>query len=227
MKKISNRAISNRQSQHLNSEMSEPILCVVAGCNGSGKSSFSRSLVSADLQPFDYDFCFLQFHNRLLESDIRDTMAHNMAFAELENQINLALTNRNSFCYETNFNSTPLHWPMLFKEHGYKLHLIYLCLDSIEEAKRRVTIRVQNGGHFVPESEIIKRYFEGFANLNTHFKYFDLIDVFDTSAYSKEPRYILSLEDGVITAKSQLPEDYLIRLIPEIAKKTINKPHTG
>ena len=84
-----------------------------------------------------------------------------------------------------------------------------MCLDSIEEAMRRVAIRVQNGGHFVSESEIKKRYCEGFTNLNAHFKYFDLIDIFDTSAYSKEPGYILSMEEGAITAKRKLPE-YLI-----------------
>jgi len=140
-----------------------------------------------------------------------------MAFAELENQINEALTGRSNLCYETNFNSTPLHWPHLFRQNDYKLHLIYLCLDSIEEAKRRVAIRVQNGGHFVSESEIKKRYSEGFTNLNAHFRYFDLIDIFDTSGYSKEPEYILSFEDGAIRTKRNLP-GYLVHLIPEIAK---------
>jgi len=197
--------------------MSEPTLLIVAGCNGSGKSSFSRSLVPLDFSPFDYDAYFLKFYGSLFDSDIREEMAHNMAFAELENQIDRASARKDNFCYETNFNSTPLHWPRHFKQNGYKLHLIYLCLDSIEEAKRRVAIRVQNGGHFVPEGEIKKRYFEGFANLNAHFKYFDLIDLFDTSAYAKEPGYILSIEDGTITAKRSLPV-YLIPLLPEIAK---------
>lgn len=82
-----------------------------------------------------------------------------MAFAELENQVNQAISKKGNFCYETNFNSTPLHWPQHFKNNGYKLHLIYLCLDSIEEAKRRVAIRVQNGGHFVSESKIKKKIF--------------------------------------------------------------------
>jgi len=198
--------------------MSEPTLLVVAGCNGSGKSSFSKSLVPADFLPFDYDIHFLKFYASLFDSDIREEMAHNMAYTELENQIEKAIRTRTNFCYETNFNSTPLHWPKYFKQNGYKLHLIYLCLNSIEEAKRRVAIRVQNGGHFVPESEIRKRYFEGFTNLNAHFDYFDLIDIFDTSAYSKEPEYLLSVENGISATHRKLPE-CLVHLIPDIAKR--------
>ena len=96
--------------------MSEPTLLVVAGCNGSGKSSFSKLLVPTDFLPFDYDIHFLKFHASLFDSDIREEMAHNMAFTELENQINQAISNRDNFCYETNFNSTPLHWPEHFKK---------------------------------------------------------------------------------------------------------------
>ena len=197
--------------------MSEPVLLVVAGCNGSGKSSFSRSLVPHDFLPFDYDSYFLNYYASLMDSDVREIMAHNMAFAELEKQINSAITSKSNFCYETNFNSTPLHWPGLFKQRGYKLHLIYLCLDSIEEAKRRVAIRVENGGHFVPEEEIRKRYFEGFANLNSYFRYFDLIDVFDTSTYGEKPQHIFSVEDSTTRMKEATPR-YLIPLIPEIMK---------
>ncbi len=198
--------------------MSDPVLMVVAGCNGSGKSSFSKLLVPADFLPFDYDYYFLKNYQSLFDSEIREEMAHTITFTELENQIASALAARSNFCYETKFNSTPLHWPRLFKQNRYKLHLIYLCMDSIEEAKRRVAIRVQNGGHYVSEHEIKKRYFEGFANLNAHFEYFDLIDIFDTSAYSKEPQYILSIEAGLITPKKRLPK-YLVQLLPEIAKK--------
>jgi predicted ABC-type ATPase len=67
----------------------------------------------------------------------------------------------------------------------------------------------------ISEEEIKKRYFEGFANLNTYFRCFEHVDIFDTSAYSREPQYILSIENGITTTKKVLPQ-YLIRLIPEI-----------
>jgi len=89
--------------------MSNHVLLIIAGCNGSGKSTFSKPLAPGNFTPFDYDREFLRFYNSLMDSDIREAMAHRMAFNELESQIKKAIENKFSFCYETNFNSTPLH----------------------------------------------------------------------------------------------------------------------
>ena len=196
--------------------MSKPVLLVIGGCNGSGKSTYSRLLVSSAFTPFDYDLHFLRFYKNLLDTDFRETMAHNMASRELETQINFAISKRHNFCYETNFNSTPLHWPYLFKQNDYELSMIYFCMNSIDEAKRRVTIRVQNGGHFVPEDEIRKRYHEGFSNLNSNFRFFDNIHLFDSSTFLEPPKHLLSIQKGQTTRLTEFP-DYLTQLIPDIA----------
>ena len=90
-------------------------------------------------------------------------MAHNLAFGELQNRIGQAIMSNANFSYETNFNYTPMHWPAILKKNNFELRLIYLCLNSIEEAQKRVDIRVENGGHFVSKEEIEKRYFDGFG----------------------------------------------------------------
>lgn len=195
--------------------MSKPVLTVIAGCNGSGKSTFSKVLSPEKFTPFDYDFYFLKFYNSLFDSDIKEEMAHSLAFNELENQIKIAIANKSSFCYETNFNSTPLHWPDIFKNNGYDLQLIFLCLNSIQEAKKRVAIRVENGGHFVPENEIERRYQEGYDNLNKFFDHFDYVDIYDSSTYKEQPSYVLSIESGKIESINYVP-DYLKDLIPNI-----------
>jgi predicted ABC-type ATPase len=89
--------------------MFKPILLVIAGCNGSGKSSFSRILAEENFTPFDYDLHYLEHYHNLFDSDIRDTMAHNMAFSDLVNCIQNSIQTNTNFCYETNFNSTPMH----------------------------------------------------------------------------------------------------------------------
>lgn len=202
--------------------MAKPILLVVAGCNGSGKSTFSKYLVANTVIPFDYDYYYLKYYKSLLEIDIKQEMAHNMAWQELERQIEASIKTKSDFCYETNFNSTPLHWPGLFKNKGYELRVVYLCLNSVAEAKRRVAIRVQSDGHYVPDAEVEKRYYEGFANLDNNYAYFDCIDLFETSAYGKEPEYLFS----VVNSKRTNPikeHTYLQSLIPSILKLPLSK----
>ena len=147
-------------------------------------------------------------------------MAHNMASMELETLINSAISKQHNFCYETNFSSTHLYWPELFKKNNYELNMIYLCMNSIQEAKKRVIIRVQNGGHFVPDDEINTRYYDGFSNLNTHFSFFDNIHMFDSSGYLQQPKHLLSIQNGQIARITSFPV-YLKKLIPDIAKQKI------
>lgn len=88
-------------------------------------------------------------------------------------------------------------------------------MDSVAEAKKRVAIRVENGGHFVAADEIEKRYHEGFSHLNKNFGYFDKVDLFDTSSYGKPPKHILSIQDEFLL-KSSCIGSYLNALIPNI-----------
>ncbi|MEB2778328.1 hypothetical protein SYJ56_23660 [Algoriphagus sp. D3-2-R+10] len=80
--------------------MNKPKLWVVAGCNGAGKSSFSQAFFDGNVTPFDYDKYFLEFYSKLQQSEIRDQMAHNQAFEELEIEVNEAILKKKDFCYE-------------------------------------------------------------------------------------------------------------------------------
>lgn len=197
--------------------MSKPLLLVVAGCNGAGKSSYSAQLAPDSIEPFDYDKVFLLHYKSLISSELLDRMAHNLAFGDLENSIKEAILKETDFCYETNFNSDPFYWPDIFRKSGYQVHLIFFCLSSISEAKKRVQIRVENGGHFVPEQEIEKRYFEGYANLDNLFAEFEVVHLFDSSHYNQRPEHLVAIENGEIAVCTNFP-DFLISLLPKISK---------
>jgi predicted ABC-type ATPase len=198
--------------------MSNPTLLIIAGCNGSGKSSFSKALSPENKSPYDYDLVFLDKYNSLIDSELRDRMAHNLSSENLRTSIENAIANRESFCYETNFNSTPLYWPTIFKQENYRLELAFFCLDSIDKAKERVRIRVENGGHFVPDAEIEERYRLGYKHLNENWKFFDSIHLFETSQYDHQPKHILTIEQKELIILEEFPE-YLNKLIPDIADR--------
>jgi predicted ABC-type ATPase len=115
--------------------------------------------------------------------------------------------------------------PRLFVIGGCnRFNLFFFCLDAIEKAKEKVRIRVENGGHFVPEDEIEKRYKMGFENLDLYFPQFDFVHLFNSSFYKTAPRHISSIKNGRLIYLSEFPE-FLKFLTPSIAKICLEERH--
>ena len=51
------------------------------------------------------------------------------------------------------------------KRNGWRITLIYLWVPSPEFAAGRVTGRVSQGGHSIPQDTIARRYFGGLSNM--------------------------------------------------------------
>mgnify|MGYP003649614966 CR=1 FL=1 len=195
--------------------MTRPRLFVIAGCNGSGKSSFANVVTPVEVESFDYDKEYLREYNSIKDSELRAVFAHQKTRHFLEESINFAIKNRLDFCYETNFNSTPMYWPEKFKDAGFELVLFFFCLDKIVTAKERVRIRVENGGHFVPDIEIEERFRLGYTNLNKFFTKFDFVHLVNTSGYNKEPNHIMTIHSEKIFHLAECPS-FLLEYAPEI-----------
>ena len=195
--------------------MDKPKLLIIAGCNGSGKSSFSKAFTEGEVKPYDYDKVYREKYESLIDTEFRDRMAHNLAKKDLEDTIKSSITERIDFCYETNFNSTPLFWPKIFKAENYTIEIVFFCLDSIEKAKERVRIRFENGGHFVPDNEVKERYKLGFKNLNENWEFFDRVTLFETSKYNDTPTHLFTIQDKNYILRNNFPK-YLEKLIPNM-----------
>lgn len=94
--------------------------------------------------------------------------------------------------------------------------MIYFCLDSVSEAKNRVRIRYENGGHFVPDHEVEERFHQGYLNLDTLFNKFDNVDLFNSSHYNKTPEHIISLYKGNVAVVGKIPL-FLEKALPAIS----------
>lgn len=200
--------------------MARPRLFVIGGCNGSGKSSFANAITPENVESFDYDKEYLAAYNAMIDSELRSTMAHNKTRTLLEDSVLKSIENQLDFCYETNFNSTPMYWPDIFQKAGFELVLFYFCLDSIDKAIERVRIRFENGGHFVPDNEVKERFKLGYQNLDALFTRFDFVHLLNSSFYKEEPRHILSLQKGRLLYKSNFP-NFLEYFTPTIAKVSL------
>ena len=102
--------------------MPKPNLTIVAGCNGSGKSTFSKTHVKNSI-PFDFDKRLMARYDAMDDSELRDVIARNLTRNEFETAINEAFSKKESFCYETNFDANPIYWAEQAKQLGYHLVL--------------------------------------------------------------------------------------------------------
>lgn len=200
--------------------MQQPSLIIIAGCNGSGKSTYSQSLVGNRVIPFDYDKKFLHYYNGLLDSEYREQFAIDKATSDLELLVSESFRQKQSFCFETNLVTVPINWINQAKELGYCIEIYFFCLETIEKAKDRVLLRAKNEGHFVEDGIISYKWKEGYKNLNNHFFLADRLYILDNSVDSEIPRILIELEkisderfDFLVIAK--VPE-YIQRRLPSI-----------
>lgn len=199
--------------------MDKPCLVIVAGCNGSGKPTFSQTYVK-NITPFDFDKKFMNKYNTMFDSELRESIARRLTISEFETAIIESFSKKKNFCYETNFDSNPIYWAEKAKQLDYHLELHFYCLDSLETAKRRVFYRINNKGHFVPDNTIEYKWKKGYKNLNLYFELFDKILLVDNSIDGCQPKNICTLSKnrkGVydIELFSEIP-DYAKRRFPKI-----------
>ena len=143
--------------------MNRPNLYIIAGPNGAGKTTASYNVlpeylnctnfVNADeiargLSPFSPDTVDVQAA-RIMLLRIEELLAQKADFA-----IETTLATRS--------------YVQLVKRAqaiGYKVHLLFFCLDSPEQAIQRVAQRVSEGGHNIPKDVIRRRFERGINNL--------------------------------------------------------------
>ncbi|MFV0590514.1 MAG: zeta toxin family protein [Draconibacterium sp.] len=193
-----------------------PDLILIAGCNGAGKSTFASSFLPEGVTSFDYDKLFLENYYSLPDSELREEFAKNKTTKAFKRAIEKAISNKTDFCYETNFDAHPLHWPKQFKEKGYQVSLIFFCLDNQEIAKHRIQVRTEFKGHFVSNKTIDLKWKAGYKNVNQNFKFFDNILFVDNSIQNSVYTNLLQIEKDEIILMSDSIPDYFQDRLPNI-----------
>ena len=195
-----------------------PDLIVIAGCNGAGKSTFASSFLPEGLNSFDYDRLYLENYNSLPDSELRDVIAGNLTSETFTTTIEKTLAAKLDFCYETNFDQLPIHWPEIFKKNGYCLNLIFFCLDNQEIAKHRVLVRTEFKGHYVDENTIDIKWKAGYKNVNIHFSFFDNVLFVDNSTSNEVYTNIFQIKNKQITLMTDQIPKYFEHRLPKIYK---------
>lgn len=144
-------------------DSSPQTIYIIAGPNGAGKTTFANSFLPT------FAKCREFLNADLIAAGLSPFNPESQAFRASElllQRIDELVASHNSFSFETtlaarSYRNSILNW----KAKGYQVFLVYLWLPSADVAVERVATRVKEGGHFIPEEVIRRRYRRGLANL--------------------------------------------------------------
>lgn len=140
-------------------------IIIIAGPNGAGKTTFAREflpleagitafinadLIAAGLSPFAPDLAARRAGRLMLE------------------EIDRSVDERISFAFETTLAGKGyVHRIIGWQALGYSVKLIFLQLQSVDQAVARVQLRIQQGGHAIPPQVIKRRFKAGLSNFES------------------------------------------------------------
>ena len=131
---------------------------IIAGVNGTGKSSFRGVLEGQRVNLghiIDPDLIAKENSNNLF-------LASKIAVQRINN----CLKNHISFTQETTLGGqTVINTTKKARIEGYNVSLYYIGLSSSNESIVRIENRVKKGGHNIPTSDVIRRFENRFKTL--------------------------------------------------------------
>lgn len=133
-----------------------PRLYILSGCNGSGKTTASYTLLPEMLECTQFVNSD-EFAKSL--SPFNPAEASVVASRYMLMRINYLLERKEDFSIETTLATRSLVGIInTAKESGYSVTILYFWLSSPELAIQRVRNRVLAGGHNIPENVVRRRY---------------------------------------------------------------------
>lgn len=160
--------------------MEDKNLYIIAGCNGAGKTTASFTILPEIIE------CKEFVNADEIAKGLSPFQPEKVSFEAgriMLNRINELLIDDESFAFETTLSTRSYKNKIIkAKQQGYSITLLFFWLENIELAKKRVEIRVKEGGHNIPKDVIERRYLKGIKNLfEIYLQIVDATLIFDNS----------------------------------------------
>ncbi len=158
-----------------------PELLIIAGPNGAGKTTAAHVLLPEMLPNARY------INADYIAAGMNPLAPERSAIAAgrvMLKEIKSALKNNEDFAFETTLATRGfVNLIQEARQKNYRVSMLYFWLGSVERALERVALRVQEGGHHVPDSIVQRRYKRSAHNLiNRYIDELDAASIYDNSA---------------------------------------------
>ncbi len=178
-----------------------PVLIVVAGPNGSGKTSVTSKILHHEwLEDSEY------INPDNVARDVFGDWNNQESVLKAANYCNewreKCLAERRSHIFETVMSAPDkVDYILRAKQAGFFIRMFFVSTESPTINAKRVASRVLNGGHDVPIPKIISRYDKSIANCKILSAIVDRLYVYDNSIEDAEARLLFRLTDGALAKR--------------------------
>ena len=167
-------------------------LWLLAGGNGAGKSTFYRT----QLEPLGLPFINADILAKELYPESPEEHSYVAAQLAAEKRSELLIEGR-SFCFETVFSHpSKIDFLAQAKTLGYEIILIMIHLDSDSLNKARVSQRVSEGGHSVPDKKIEDRIPRLLVHIKKALPLCDHVRILNNSRADDPFKQMATISDG-------------------------------
>lgn len=195
--------------------MPEPTIYVLAGVNGSGKSSIGGAAIQQrGVEYYNPDTAARRLLSR--HPNMTQTIANGHAWTLGKEMLEKAIQQKQTYAFETTLGGNTITRLLIeAAKVGTKVKIWYAGLESVELNLARVKARVEHGGHDIPEADIRKRWDSSRRNLLKLLPHLDSLRLYDNSTEADpqkgtppQPELLLHIAGKMIVgiASKEAPE---------------------
>lgn len=182
----------------MNKVSHKPELIVIAGPNGSGKTSITQKFLHHEWA----DGTIYINPNQVAEEIFGDWNSQDAVLkaanycSELRER---CLLENKSFVFETVFSAQDkIDFLIRAKEAGFFIRIFFIATANPTINASRIAKRVMEGGHDVPITKIVSRYQKSIQNCKVVSKIVDRLYVYDNSVDEAEAKPLFRLSNGLL-----------------------------